>query len=254
MSGTELETYYDHQAVEARWQEHWEETGAHKVERDDSREKYYVLEMFPYPSGPLHMGHVRVYAIGDTLARFHRMRGYNVLQPMGFDAFGLPAENAAIQHQLHPWDWTKECVKIVGRQFQQLGLGYDWDREVRTCDETYYRWNQYIFLKFLEQGLVERRSAAVNWCEKCQTVLANEEVVNGCCWRHEDTHVEVRPLEQWFLKITEYADELLDGLDKLEHWPERVKVQQRNWIGRSPGAWVNFKMASAASVFSFYYL
>ena len=249
MVNSEVENFYPHQEVEQRWQARWAETKADMVERDDQREKYYVLEMFPYPSGPLHMGHVRVYAIGDALARFYRMRGLNVLHPMGYDAFGLPAENAAIKHELHPQKWTEQCIATVSEQFKLLGLSYDWAREVRTCNKNYYHWNQYIFLKFMEQGLVERRKAPVNWCEKCQTVLANEQVVNGCCWRHEDVQVQVRPLEQWFLRITDYADELLNDLDSLEQWPEGVKTQQRNWIGRSEGVSVNFKLAHTGEDF-----
>ncbi|MBN1516438.1 leucine--tRNA ligase [Candidatus Sumerlaeota bacterium] len=237
-----METYYPHGEIEVKWQKHWETRKTDKVVEDDTKPKYYVLEMFPYPSGPLHMGHVRVYSIGDALARFFRMKGCNVLHPMGYDAFGLPAENAAIKHDTMPDEWTQRCIGIMKGQQKRLGLSYDWDREVWTCREDYYRWNQFIFLEFHKRGLVERRTSAVNWCDKCQTVLANEQVVNGNCWRHEDTPVRIKQMPQWYLKITDYAEELLSSLDTLTDWPEGVKAQQRNWIGRSEGAMVNFKL------------
>ncbi len=197
--------------------------------------KYYVLEMLPYPSGQLHMGHVRNYSIGDALARHMWMRGYNVLHPMGWDAFGLPAENAALKNNTPPREWTLGNIAAMKRQMQRLGLGYDWATEVTTCLPDYYRWNQWFFLRMYEKGLAYRKKSKVNWCPECATVLANEQVVDGCCWRHEDTIVEQRDLVQWFLRITAYAEELLDGLDKLDGWPEKVRTMQRNWIGRSEG-------------------
>lgn len=202
--------------------------------------KYYVLEMLPYPSGTLHMGHVRNYAIGDALARFMRMRGYDVLHPMGWDSFGLPAENAAIQHRTHPRQWTLANIAHMKRQDQRFGFSYDWTREVTTCLPEYYRWNQWLFLQFYGRGLAYRKKGVVNWCPKCATVLANEQVAGGVCWRHEDTPVERRELEQWYFRITSYAEELLAGLDELPDWPERVRAMQRNWIGRSEGAEVDF--------------
>jgi leucyl-tRNA synthetase len=205
--------------------------------------KYYVLEMLPYPSGQLHMGHVRNYSIGDALARHMWMRGYNVLHPMGWDAFGLPAENAALKNNTPPREWTLGNIAAMKRQMQRLGLGYDWATEVTTCLPDYYRWNQWFFLRMYEKGLVYRKKSKVNWCPECATVLANEQVIDGCCWRHEDTIVEQRDLEQWFLRITAYADELLDDLDKLEGWPEKVRTMQRNWIGRSEGTEVDFFLA-----------
>ena len=196
--------------------------------------------MLPYPSGQLHMGHVRNYAIGDALARQMWMRGYNVLHPMGWDAFGLPAENAALKNNTPPREWTLGNIAAMKRQMLRLGLGYDWATEVTTCLPDYYRWNQWFFLRMYEKGLVYRKKSKVNWCPECATVLANEQVIDGCCWRHEDTKVEQRDLEQWFLRITAYAQELLDGLDKLDGWPEKVRTMQRNWIGRSEGTEVDF--------------
>jgi leucyl-tRNA synthetase len=209
------------------------------------RKNYYVLEMLPYPSGKLHMGHVRNYAIGDALARYMWMRGYNVLHPMGWDAFGLPAENAAIKNGTHPRNWTISRIAEMKAQMLRMGFGYDWAREISTCEPEYYRWNQWFFLKMFERGLAYRKQALLNWCPECATVLANEQVVNGCCWRHETTPVEQRALQQWFLKITAYADELLADLKALENgWPERVLTMQRNWIGRSEGAEIDFKLES----------
>ncbi len=237
------ENYYPHIEVEKKWQSRWRDAERSKPAGDGSRPKYYVLEMFPYPSGKLHMGHVRVYSIGDAIARHRRMMGYDVLHPMGFDSFGLPAENAAIKNDTQPALWTERCIGMMKEQMLELGLSYDWNREVATSSEEYYRWNQWIFLKFYERGLVYRRNAPVNWCPQCQTVLANEQVIDGKCWRHLDTPVDIRPLEQWFLKITAYADELLNDLDnKLSDWPSAVTSQQRNWIGRSEGALVRFKI------------
>jgi leucyl-tRNA synthetase len=207
---------------------------------DEGKPKFYCLEMLPYPSGQLHMGHVRNYAIGDALARYMWMRGYNVLHPMGWDAFGLPAENAALKNNTPPREWTLKNIAAMKQQMRRMGLSYDWSTEVTTCLPDYYRWNQWFFVKMFEKGLAYRKKSKVNWCPACQTVLANEQVINGRCWRHEDTIVEQRDLTQWFLRITKYADELLDGLEKLEGWPEKVRTMQRNWIGRSEGALVDF--------------
>ncbi len=234
---------YDAQRVETKWFERWQsDPGLYAAEPDSAKKKYYVLEMLPYPSGALHMGHVRNYAIGDALARYMWMNGYNVLHPMGWDSFGLPAENAAIQNNTPPRQWTLGNIAKMKAQMNRLGFAYDWSREVTTCLPDYYRWNQWFFLKFYEKGLAYRKKSRVNWCPKCATVLANEQVVDGCCWRHEDTLVEQRELEQWFLRITKYADELLRDLDKLEGWPEKVRTMQRNWIGRSDGTLVDFKL------------
>ncbi len=236
-----IETYYPFQEIELKWQRAWNQGNLFRAGEDNSREPFYVLEQFPYPSGNLHMGHVRVYTIGDAIARYRRMRGFDVLHPMGWDSFGLPAENAAIKNNTQPGPWTEQCIARMRKQFDRLGFSYDWGREVSTCSDDYYRWNQYIFIKMYEHGLVERREAAVNWCPECNTVLANEQVINGCCWRHEETPVDVRPLKQWFLKITRYAEELLRDLDdRLPGWPNLVTSQQRNWIGRSEGVEVIF--------------
>jgi len=238
-------TKYDPLVIEPKWQEAWESEGIHHVSEDTSRPKKYVLEMFPYPSGDIHMGHVRNYTIGDVVARHATMRGFNVLHPIGWDAFGLPAENAAIKSESHPATWTYANIETQAASFRRMGFSYDWDRTVRTCDPEYYRWGQWIFLKMWERGLVERRSSPVNWCPSCKTVLANEQVVgDGHCWRCK-SRVEKRELEQWFLKITEYAQELLDDLDDLDGWPERVKAMQANWIGRSEGADVVFMLCDA---------
>jgi leucyl-tRNA synthetase len=234
---------YDPQRVEANWFERWQsDPELYAAEPHTAKKKYYVLEMLPYPSGALHMGHVRNYAIGDALARYMWMNGYNVLHPMGWDSFGLPAENAAIQNNTPPRQWTLGNIAKMKAQMNRLGFAYDWSREVTTCLPDYYRWNQWFFLKFYEQGLAYRKKSKVNWCPQCATVLANEQVVDGCCWRHEDTRVEQRELEQWFLRITKYADELLRDLDKLSGWPEKVRTMQRNWIGRSEGALIDFKL------------
>jgi len=234
---------YDAQRVENKWFERFQQDAAlYAAEPDSAKKKYYVLEMLPYPSGVLHMGHVRNYAIGDALARYMWMNGYNVLHPMGWDSFGLPAENAAIQNNTPPRQWTLRNIANMKAQMKRLGFAYDWSREVTTCFPEYYRWNQWFFLKLFERGLAYRKKSKVNWCPKCATVLANEQVVNGCCWRHEDTPVEQRELEQWFLRTTKYADELLHDLDKLEHWPEKVRTMQRDWIGRSEGTLVDFKL------------
>jgi leucyl-tRNA synthetase len=237
--------------IEPKWQAEWDaDPTLYAAEPHTSgKPKFYCLEMLPYPSGQLHMGHVRNYAIGDALARFMRMRGYNVLHPMGWDAFGLPAENAALKNDTPPREWTLRNIEQMKVQMRRLGLSYDWvGTELATCLPDYYRWNQWFFLKMVEAGLAYRRSSKVNWCPKCATVLANEQVVGGCCWRHEDTLVEQRELEQWFLRITKYADELLDGLDTMPGWPEKVRTMQRNWIGRSEGAQVDFRVSAMADM------
>jgi leucyl-tRNA synthetase len=238
------EKTYDHNQIESKWHERWlAQPDLYKAEENSDKPKYYVLEMLPYPSGALHIGHVRNYSIGDALARYMWMRGYNVLHPMGWDAFGLPAENAAIQNQRPPREWTLSNIEKMKRTHRRFAFSYDWDREVTTCEPEYYRWNQWFFLRMIERGLAYRKQALVNWCPQCATVLANEQVVDGCCWRHETTLVEQRALEQWFLRTTAYADELLRDIAQLEGgWPERVLTMQRNWIGRSEGAEVDFKI------------
>jgi leucyl-tRNA synthetase len=234
---------YDAQSVETKWFERWQQDPAlYAAESNSTKPKYYVLEMLPYPSGALHMGHVRNYAIGDALARYMWMNGKNVLHPMGWDSFGLPAENAAISNNTPPREWTLRNIANMKAQMKRLGFAYDWSREVTTCLPDYYRWNQWFFLKFYERGLAYRKKSRVNWCPKCATVLANEQVVDGCCWRHEDTLVEQRDLEQWFLRITDYSEELLRDLEKLGNWPEKVRTMQRNWIGRSEGALIEFTL------------
>ena len=227
--------------VEAKWQKNWQDSNAFSTDINRQRPEYYVLEMFPYPSGNLHMGHVRNYSIGDVIARFKKMQGYNVLHPMGWDAFGMPAENAAIKHGIHPAKWTWENIANMRRQQQELGLSYDWDREVATCHPDYYKWTQWLFLLFYDLGLAYKKKAAVNWCEDCNTVLANEQVVDGRCWRCDSVVVK-KELEQWFLKITQYADRLLADLQELKGWPDRVKIMQENWIGRSVGAEFTFSV------------
>ncbi|MGB6546813.1 MAG: leucine--tRNA ligase, partial [Candidatus Acidiferrales bacterium] len=238
----EKELRYDPAAIEPKWQQRWAANpGLYAAEPATSQKpKYYVLEMLPYPSGQLHMGHVRNYAIGDALARQMWMRGYNVLHPMGWDAFGLPAENAALKNHTPPREWTLANIAAMKRQFERLGMGFDWATEITTCMPDYYRWNQWFFLRMYEKGLAYRKKSKVNWCPECATVLANEQVIDGCCWRHEDTKVEQRDLTQWFFRITAYAQELLDDLDKLGGWPEKVRTMQRNWIGRSEGTEVDF--------------
>ena len=235
---------YNPHEIEPRWQKVWAETGAHKATEDTSKPKRYVLEMFPYPSGDIHMGHVRNYTIGDVTARYYAMRGYDVLHPMGWDAFGLPAENAAIKHNSHPAKWTYANIETQKASFKRMGFSYDWDRTVVACDPEYYRWGQWIFLQMYKRGLVERRNSPVNWCPNCKTVLANEQVTEGECWRCHGA-VEKRDLTQWYYKITDYAKELLDDLDQLEGWPEPVKQMQANWIGRSEGAEVDFELIPA---------
>jgi len=235
---------YDHNHIELKWHERWQNADFYKAEVDSAKPKFYVLEMLPYPSGTLHIGHIRNYSIGDALARYKWMRGFNVLHPMGWDAFGLPAENAAIANKRPPREWTLHNIAAMKKTHRRFGFSYDWDREISTCEPEYYRWNQWFFLRMLERGLAYRKKALVNWCPKCATVLANEQVVECCCWRHEDTPVEQRALEQWFLKITDYADQLLEDMAQLEDgWPERVLTMQRNWIGRSEGAEIDFRLA-----------
>ncbi len=230
---------YDFHEIEAKWQEYWSGKGLNKTDTDASREKFYCLEMFPYPSGKIHMGHVRNYAIGDVIARYKKMRGFNVLHPMGWDAFGMPAENAAIKHGLHPAKWTYENIESMKKQLDRMGLNYDWDREVTTCSPEYYKWNQWFFLRLLEKGLAYRKSSFVNWCPSCATVLANEQVIDGKCWRCDSLVIQ-KELEQWFFRITRYAEELLRDCDKLTGWPERVVLMQKHWIGKSEGAEVDF--------------
>lgn len=232
---------YDPQEIEPRWQQTWESEHLYRVSDNGDRPKKYVLEMFPYPSGDIHMGHVRNYTIGDAVSRFFLMNGYDVLHPIGWDAFGLPAENAAIKKHSHPAKWTYQNIETQKASFKRMGFSYDWDRTVVTCDEDYYRWGQWFFLKMWKRGLVERRESPVNWCPGCKTVLANEQVTEGVCWRC-GSQVEKRDLKQWYLKITDYAQELLDDLDKLDGWPDRVKQMQANWIGRSEGAEVDFTL------------
>lgn len=232
---------YDFKSIEAKWQRVWEESGAFAATEEPERRKFYLLEMYPYPSGRIHMGHVRNYAIGDVLARFLRMRGYNVLHPMGWDSFGLPAENAAIEHRTQPALWTSNNIAYMRTQLKRMGFSYDWRREITCSDPSYYRWGQWLFLKLYEKGLVYKKSSAINWCETCQTVLANEQVEGGLCWR-DGTPVVQKELPGWFFRITAYAEELLSGLDTLAGWPEPVKVMQRNWIGKSVGAEVRFPL------------
>ena len=232
---------YNFNEIEKKWQNYWEENHSFKTVEDESKEKYYCLEMFPYPSGKLHMGHVRNYSIGDVIARFKKMDGYNVLHPMGWDSFGLPAENAAIKHGTHPSEWTWNNMAEMRAQLKELGLAYDWDREVATCHEDYYRWMQWIFIQFYKKGLAYKKENPVNWCPDCQTVLANEQVVDGCCERCKSP-VGKKNLSQWYLKITDYADRLLDNLETLDGWPNKVKIMQKNWIGKSTGAEVQFEI------------
>jgi len=236
---------YDPQQIEAKWQKVWEAQGVSQaIDGDTSRPKYYLLEMLPYPSGTLHMGHMRNYTIGDSVARYKRMCGFNVLHPIGWDAFGLPAENAAIKRGTPPREWTNANIAQMKAVCKRFGFSYDWTREISTCEPEYYRWNQWFFLKMLQRGLAYRRRSRVNWCPQCQTVLANEQVVDGFCWQHDTTPVEAKEIEQWFLRITQYADALLEGIDELAGgWPERVLIQQRNWIGKSKGARVRFDVA-----------
>ncbi len=241
MSDNSTTSWYDFKHIEARWQHKWENDKSFRVSEDSSKEKYYVLEMFPYPSGKIHMGHVRNYSIGDVVARYKRMRGFNVLHPMGWDAFGMPAENAAIKNNTHPAKWTYHNIDYMRNQLKQLGLSYDWDREIATCNEKYYRWEQELFLQMYEKGLIYQKVTTVNWCESCQTVLANEQVIDGTCWRC-DEEVQPRKMNGWFFKITDYTEELLSDLDTLQGWPEKVLTMQRNWIGKSTGLNCHFDL------------
>ncbi|NOR68315.1 MAG: leucine--tRNA ligase [Methylomarinum sp.] len=246
-----MEENYTPLAIEQTAQDNWEESGVFNVTEEADKEKYYCLSMFPYPSGKLHMGHVRNYTIGDVISRFQRMLGKNVMQPMGWDAFGLPAENAAMQNNVHPADWTYSNIDYMRDQLKRLGFGYDWNRELATCDPSYYRWEQWFFLKLLEKDLVYKKTSPVNWCPNDKTVLANEQVIDGCCWRC-DTSVEKKEISQWFVRITAYADELLQDLDKLDGWPEQVKTMQANWIGRSEGVEMDFAVAEQADPIRIY--
>src|SRR6187401_1878279 len=232
---------YQPQTIEQKWQKRWTESRAFEVTEDPSRPKFYCLEMFAYPSGHAHVGHVRNYMIGDIIARTKRMRGFNVLHPFGWDAFGLPAENAAIKNNVHPEKWTLDNIAHMKGQLQRLGISYAWERELATCLPDYYRWNQWLFTRMFQRGLAYRRRSTVNWCETDQTVLANEQVVDGGCWRC-GTPVTMRDLEQWFFKITQYADDLLKGIEQLGHWPDKVLTMQKNWIGRSEGTRVTFPL------------
>ncbi|PWT95142.1 MAG: leucine--tRNA ligase [Candidatus Melainabacteria bacterium] len=237
------------QQIEGKWQKQWEQLGIYRAIDGDKRKKFYSLVMFPYPSGDLHMGHMRVYTISDVISRHRRMQGYNVLNPMGWDAFGLPAENAAMSRGLHPEKWTKENIRFMrDEQLKKLGTSYDWQREVTTCDSDYYHWTQWLFLQFYKKDLAVRKEAPVNWCPDCQTVLANEQVVEGACWRHTETAVVQKQMSQWFLKTTSYSDALLDDLDLLAGWPERVKLMQQNWIGKSAGAELYFTVESKPNI------
>ena len=242
-----MDERYDFEKVEREAQRYWEDAGSFRALEDPAREKFYCLTMFPYPSGQLHMGHVRVYTLGDVITRFQRMQGKNVLQPMGWDAFGLPAENAALKHGVPPAVWTYSNIATMRGQLKRLGFGYDWGREVTTCRPEYYRWEQWLFTRLMRKGLAYRKTAPVNWCPTDETVLANEQVVEGCCWRCGSV-IERREIAQWFLRITAYADELLDGLDSLPGWPERVRTMQRNWIGRSEGLDVRFEVVGQAPI------
>ncbi len=237
-----MDERYQPQAIEEKWQRIWEEKNHFQVTEDSRKPKYYVLEMFPYPSGRIHMGHVRNYAIGDVIARYKRMRGYNVLHPMGWDAFGLPAENAAIERKIRPEEWTQENIRYMKTQLKRMGFSYDWAREVATCEPVYYRWNQWIFLQLYKRDLAYKKSSSVNWCPSCETVLANEQVIDGSCWRCDSAVIQ-KELEQWFFRITAYAEELLSDLDRLTGWPDKVLTMQRNWIGKSIGAEILFPLA-----------
>ena len=243
-----MQSKYEPEGVESKWQRRWRAEGLFKVTEDMSREKYYLLEMFPYPSGKIHMGHVRNYTIGDVVARYKRMQGKNVIHPMGWDAFGLPAENAAIEHGTHPAKWTYDNISAMKRQLERMGFSYDWDRELATCDPSYYRWEQLFFLEMYERGLAYKKRTHVNWCEKCQTVLANEQVEEGRCWRHSDKEVTIKEMDSWFLRITRYADEMLEFCERLPGWPERVLTMQKNWIGKSYGALIRFPVAGSDEV------
>ena len=234
-------TTNDIKSIEAKWQKFWETNKTFKVEHDLNKKKYYVLEMFPYPSGKIHMGHVRNYTIADVIARFKMMQGFNVMHPIGYDAFGQPAENAAIKNNTDPAEWTYRCINQMHDELKKMGFSYDYDRELSTCDPEYYKWNQWIFIKMFERGLAYKKASPVNWCSSCATTLANEEVINGACWRCKTVVVQ-KDLEQWYLKITQYADSLLTDLKTLNNWPSRVVAMQENWIGKSYGVEIYFKV------------
>ncbi|MGC9975138.1 MAG: class I tRNA ligase family protein, partial [Syntrophales bacterium] len=242
-----MEKKYKPRELEKKWQQIWKDRGVFKVTEDPDKKKYYLLEMFPYPSGKIHMGHVRNYTIGDVVARYKRMNGYNVLHPMGWDSFGMPAENAAIDHKIHPATWTNENIAYMKKQLKEMGFSYDWDRELSTCEPEYYRWEQLFFLWMFEKGLAYKRSSIVNWCPDCKTVLANEQVEAGLCWRCSK-EVDEKYLDQWFFRITDYVEELLEYCDKLPGWPERVITMQKNWIGKSFGCEIVFPMAEGTDV------
>ena len=237
---------YNPQEIEPKWQARWDAQPELYQTSNDGKPKYYVLEMLPYPSGKLHMGHVRNYSIGDALARYMWMQGYDVMHPMGWDAFGMPAENAAIKSKRPPAEWTFSNIEFMKGQMKRMGFSYDWARETATCKPDYYRWNQWFFLKMWEKDLVYRKKSRVNWCPECATVLANEQVVDGCCWRHENIKVQQKEIEQWFVRTTAYADQLLDDIKEIERgWPERVLTMQKNWIGRSEGSEIDFTLAES---------
>lgn len=250
-STTEIPDKYDFKAIEEKWQQYWQEQNTYQVTEEDKKEKYYVLEMFPYPSGRIHMGHVRNYSIGDVVARYKRMRGYNVLHPMGWDAFGLPAENAAQKHNSHPATWTYANIDYMRAQLKQLGFSYDWTREIATCNPEYYLWEQRLFIEMYNRGLVYQKLTTVNWCESCGTVLANEQVIDGICWRCDEA-VLPKKMNGWFLRITDYTEELLQDLEQLSGWPEKVITMQRNWIGKSTGLLCDFKIEGAAEKISIF--
>src|SRR4030066_580842 len=245
-----MQNRYDPNTIKEKWERIWQEKKAFKVTEDKAK-KYYVLEMFPYPSGKIHMGHVRNYSIGDVFARYNKMKGFNVLHPMAWDAFGMPAENAAIEHRVHPAKWTYENIDYMRNQLKRMGFSYDWDREFATCDVSYYKWEQLFFLRMYEKGLAYKKRSTVNWCEICKTVLANEQVMgDGTCWRGhaDDPGVPQQDLEKWFFKITHYAEELLEWGDKVPGWPEGVLTMQRNWIGKSIGAEIHFPLEHSKEV------
>ena len=243
------EQQYNPALIEQQAQTYWSENKTFEVGEDANKEKFYCLAMFPYPSGKLHMGHVRNYTITDVIARYQKMQGKNVLHPMGWDAFGLPAENAAIQNKTAPAKWTRENIAYMKTQLKSLGFGIDWSRELATCEPDYYKWEQWFFTRLYEKGLVYKKTSAVNWCPHDATVLANEQVIDGGCWRC-GTEVERKEIPQWFIRITDYADQLLNDLDQLDHWPEQVKTMQRNWIGKSRGITLQFKLSKAVDDYS----
>ncbi|MBW1995076.1 MAG: class I tRNA ligase family protein, partial [Deltaproteobacteria bacterium] len=242
-----MDEKYDPKKIERKWQHYWEASHLFKVKEEPNKKKFYLLEMFPYPSGKIHMGHVRNYTIGDVVARYKRMRGFNVLHPMGWDAFGMPAENAAIANNTHPAKWTYDNIDAMRSELKRVGFSYDWDREITTCAPEYYRWEQWLFLKMYEKGMVYRKESYVNWCEACQTVLANEQVEAGLCWRCS-RQVRRKRLAQWFFRITDYAEDLLAYCDQLPGWPEKVITMQKNWIGKSSGAEIQFPVEDSEEV------